>query len=147
LTAPSKEDQFRRVVYELQLMDGSVQVLQQRMQILSAALADLRLAQQSLNDLKNVDAKTPILIPVGGGTFVNAELGEIKKVIVGVGADVSVEMELDKAIADISSRLEEVEKAQAAVDQQLTQIVAQMQSHQEVANRLSAELQGEAKRV
>ena len=147
MTAPSKEDQFRRVVYELQLMDGSVQVLQQRMQILSAALADLRLAQQSLNDLKNVDAKTPILIPVGGGTFVNAELGEIKKVIVGVGADVSVEMELDKAIADISSRLEEVEKAQAAVDQQLTQIVAQMQSHQEVANRLSAELQGEAKRV
>jgi prefoldin alpha subunit len=147
LTAPSKEDQFRRVVYELQLMDGSVQVLQQRMQILSAALADLRLAQQSLNDLKNVDAETPILIPVGGGTFVNAELGEIKKVIVGVGADVSVEMELDKAIADISSRLEEVEKAQAAVDQQLTQIVAQMQSHQEVANRLSAELQGEAKRV
>jgi len=130
LTAPSKEDQFRRVVYELQLMDGSVQVLQQRMQILSAALADLRLAQQSLNDLKNVDAKTPILIPVGGGTFVNAELGEMKKVIVGVGADVSVEMELDKAIADISSRLEEVEKAQAAVDQQLTQIVAQMQSHQ-----------------
>ena len=77
----------------------------------------------------------------------NAELGEMKKVIVGVGADVSVEMELDKAIADISSRLEEVEKAQAAVDQQLTQIVAQMQSHQEVANRLSAELQGEAKRV
>ncbi len=147
MTAPSKEDQFRRVVYELQLMDGSVQVLQQRMQILSAAIADLRLAQQSLNDLKNVDAKTPILIPVGGGTFVNAELGEMKKVIVGVGADVSVEMELDKAIADISSRLEEVEKAQAAVDQQLTQIVAQMQSHQEVANRLSAELQGEAKRV
>jgi len=147
LTAPSKEDQFRRVVYELQLMDGSVQVLQQRMQILSAALADLRLAQQSLNDLKNVDAKTPILIPVGGGTFVNAELGEMKKVIVGVGADVSVEMELDKAIADISSRLEDVEKTQAAVDQQLTQIVAQMQSHQEVANRLSAELQGEAKRV
>jgi len=147
LTAPSKEDQFRRVVYELQLMDGSVQVLQQRMQILSAALADLRLAQQSLNDLKNVVAETPILVPVGGGTFVHAELGEMKKVVLGVGADVSVEMELDKAIADISSRLEEVEKAQAAVEQQLTQIVAQMQSHQEVANRLSAELQGEAKRV
>lgn len=147
MTAPRKEDQFRRVVYELQLMDGSVQLLQERMQILSAALADLRLAQQSLSDLKNVSAQTPILIPVGGGTFVNAELGEMKKVIVGVGADVSVEMELDKAISDVSSRLEEVEKAQAAVEQQLTQIVAQMQSHQEVANRLSAELQGEAKRV
>jgi prefoldin alpha subunit len=147
LTAPSKEDQFRRVVYELQLMDGSVQLLQDRMQILSAALADLRLAQQSLSDLKDVSPKTPILIPVGGGTFVNAELGEMNRVIVGVGADVSVEMELDKAISDISSRLEEVEKAEAAVEQQLTQIVAQMQSHREVANRLSAELQGEAKRV
>ena len=147
MTAPSKEDQFRRVIYELQLMDGSVQLLQDRMQILSAALADLRLAQQSLSDLKDVSAKTPILIPIGGGTFVNAELGEMKRVIVGVGADVSVEMELDKAISDISSRLEEVEKAEAAVEQQLTQIVAQMQSHREVANRLSAELQGEARRV
>jgi prefoldin subunit 5 len=64
-----------------------------------------------------------------------------------VGADVSIEMELHKALDDINKRLEEVEKTLASVEEQLGQVLAQMQSHQEAGNRLSAELQGEAARV
>jgi len=147
LASQSKENQLRRVLYELQLMEGTAQVLQQRIQLLTSAQAELHMSQQSLSDMKELKPDTPILVPVGGATFVHAKTGSLDKVIVGVGADVSVEMELSKALEDVNSRLEEVEKTLTSVEEQLGQVIAQMQSHQEVGNRLSAELQGEAASV
>jgi len=147
MASPGKEDQLRRILYELQLMEGTAQVLQQRLQILTQAQTELRVSQQSLNDLKDVKPDTPILVPVGGAAFVHAKTAPIEKVIVGVGADVSIEMEYPKAVEDINKRLEEVEKTLAAVEEQLGQVLAQIQSHQEAGNRLSAELQGEGRVV
>ncbi len=147
MAAPRREDQLRRILYELQLMEGTANVLQQRMQILTQAQAELRVSQQSLGDLKEVQPDTPILIPVGGAAFIHAKTAPLDKVIVGVGADVSVEMDYQKAVDDVKTRLEEVEKTLTSVDEQLGQVLAQMQSHQDAGNRLSAELQGEGKVV
>jgi prefoldin alpha subunit len=128
-------------------MEGTANVLQQRMQILTQAQAELRVSQQSLSDLKEVQPDTPILIPVGGAAFIHAKTAPLDKVIVGVGADISVEMDYPKAVDDVKTRLEEVEKTLTSVDEQLGQVLAQMQSHQDAGNRLSAELQGEGKVV
>ena len=147
MASPGKEDQLRRILYELQMMEGTAQVLQQRLQILSSAQAELRVSRQSLNEIKELKPDTPMLVPIGGAAFIHAKTGSIDKVIVGVGADVSIEMELPKALEDINKRLEEVEKTLASVEEQLGQVLAQMQSHQEVGNRLSAELQGGATNV
>ncbi|HEX9915431.1 MAG TPA: prefoldin subunit alpha [Candidatus Bathyarchaeia archaeon] len=136
-----QEKQLRRLVTEIRMMEGTVQVLEQRLQLLNASVAELRLAQGSLGELKNVEPQNPLLVPVGGGVFMNARLGDISKVIVGIGADVSVEMGYDKAVEDIVGRLQEMEKAQASVQEQLGQIYAQLETHQGMAERLSAEIQ------
>ena len=147
MAAPRREDQLRRILYELQLMEGTANVLQQRMQILTQAQTELRVSQQSLGDMKDLQPGTPILVPVGGAAFIHAKTAPLDKVIVGVGANVSIEMDYTKAVEDVNKRLEEVEKTLIAVEEQLGQVLAQMQSHQDAGNRLSAELQGEGKVV
>ena len=139
-TAPEKEEQLRRLIYELQLMQGSAEVLQQRMDLLQTALTDLRLAESSLKSLKELDEGIPILVPTGGNTFINAKMGDLRKVIVGVGADVSIEMDIDTALEDTSSRLADVEKASNSVQQQLEQLLNRIQVHRGGINRLSVEL-------
>lgn len=143
MTASGREDQIRRLAYELQLMQGTAEVLQQRFQVLQTALADLTVATESLTAIKESKEGEPILVPAGGGTYVNARLGDLSKVIVGIGADVSIEMSLVDAEENASGRLEEVEKASQSVQQQLEQILAQMQAHRDGINRLSASLRGE----
>lgn len=124
------------------MMENSVNVLQQRLQQVLAAVSELRLAQKSLEDLKDTEPGSNLLVPVGGGAFVDAKMGEINNVVLGVGAGVSVEMPYDTAVEDVSGRLAEMVKAQSSIDQQLRQILAQIESHQSVAERLSAEIQG-----
>jgi prefoldin alpha subunit len=123
------------------MMEGTVNTLQQRLQIVIASLSELRIAKNSLEDLKKIEPGNELLVPVGGAAFVNANLGEINKVVVGIGADVSVEMSLDDAVVDITDRLNDMDKAQKSIEQQLVQIMAQLEAHQSVAERLSTEIQ------
>jgi prefoldin alpha subunit len=141
LSQQEKEKQLRRLVTEMRMMEGSVDALNQRLQFLTASISELRLAQGSLRDLKDIKSGNPLLVPVGGGVFMDAQLGDISKVVVGIGADVSVEMDYDEAVEEIGERLQEVEQAQGAVQQQLGQILAQLESHQGMAERLSMEIQ------
>ena len=147
MASQTKEDQLRRILYELQLMEGTSQVLQQRLQVLTNASSELRLSQQSLTEMKDLKPNTPLLVPIGGGAFVHTQTADLSKVIIGIGANVSIEMDLLKALEDIKKRLEDVDKTMTAVEEQLGQVLAQMQNHQEVGNRLSTELQGEAASV
>ncbi len=144
---PEKMERLRRLVVELRLMEGSAEILQRRLEFLQAALSDLRIAENSLRELKGKEEGSPILVPIGGNTFIGAKLGNLSKVIVGIGADISVEMSIDEAVEDITSRISEIEKAGASVQQQLEQITAQIQSHRERINELSSQLQGERRGV
>lgn len=141
MSQQDKEKQLRRLVTEMRMMEGSVDALNQRLQFLTVSISELRLAQNSLRDLKDIKYGNPLLVPVGGGVFMDAQLGDISKVVVGIGAGVSVEMDYDKAVEDIGERLQEMEQAQGAVQQQLGQILAQLESHQGMAERLSMEIQ------
>ena len=142
MSTPSQEDQFRRLAYELQLMQGTAETLQQRLAVLQSAIADLTVAKESISNLMEVEEGAPILVPTGGGTFVNANLGDLSKILINIGADVSIDMSLDEAQEDIAGRLDEVQKASQAVQQQLGEILTQMQIRRDTLNRLSAGLGG-----
>ncbi len=147
MTVANREDQTRRLIYELQLMQGTADTLQQRLAILQNALADLRVAEESLKGLSETEEGSPILIPMGGGTLINAQLGDTSKVIINIGAEVSIDMPLEDAQKNVADRLENVEKTNTSVEQQLQQLLAQMEVHRDGINRLSAQIRGEAQGV
>ncbi|MBD3173511.1 prefoldin subunit alpha [Candidatus Bathyarchaeota archaeon] len=136
-----KENRFRKLISEMRMMEGTVNTLQQRLQMLMGSVSELRLAKQSLGDLKDIESDSNLLVPIGGSAFINASLGDIEKVVVGIGADVSLEMSYDDAVKEVTERLDEMENAKTSVEQQLNQIMAQLQSHQSMAERLSSEIQ------
>jgi len=144
MATPKREEQLRRLILEYQLMQGTAQLLQQRYELVQSTFSELQIAESSLRSLKETQSGVNILVPIGGNTFVNAKLGALNKVIVGIGASVSVDMDIDKAIENITERLKEVEKSFQAIQQQLEQITLQMQVHQEGINKLGKELKGEA---
>lgn len=136
-----KENQLRQLITEIRLMEGTVNTLQQRLQVVLASVSELRLAKQSLDDLKDIESGSNLLVPVGGAAFIKANLGDIEKVVVGIGADISLELAYNDAVKDVDERLQEMEKAKTSIEQQLGQIMAQLEVHQTTAERLSVEIQ------
>ncbi|MDQ1279132.1 MAG: prefoldin alpha subunit [Thermoproteota archaeon] len=138
------EEALRRLVLELQILEGTADTLQTRLNFVNAAITELQMANETIEGLKKEEVGAQILMPIGGGSYLKARLDDTKNLIVGIGADVSTERDVDSAQNDVGSRILEFDKARTAVQQQLNEVSIQMSRLQNQIRAMS-ERQSEGK--
>ena len=104
------EEELSRLVSEARMLEGVSDSLRDLIGRVQAYLAELRAAGLALENIAGREG-LEILVPIGAGSLVKASLKEADKVIVSLGADVSVEVDVDKAKEIIENRLAEAQKA------------------------------------
>ena len=120
------EEALRRLVLELQILEGTADTLQTRLNFVNAAITELQMANETIEGLKKEEVGALILMPIGGGSYVKARIDDTKNLIVGIGADVSTEKDANSAQEDVGTRILELEKARTAVQKQLNDVATQM---------------------
>lgn len=90
--------------------------------MMNAAVTDLTYANATLEGIENTKEGTEVLVPIGGSSYVKTKLAPPDKVIVGLGAGVSVEKTLPEAKEIVKQRIEELERTRISAQQQLGQI-------------------------
>jgi prefoldin alpha subunit len=130
--AASDDEEFQRRLVELRVYEGSARALQERLQIVNAALSEFAVASATLEGVKTQKTDEDALIPVGGGSYVRARLSDISKIVVGVGAGVAMEKPIDESITEIKSRLADLEKARTAIGEQLNQAMMKVEENRAV---------------
>ena len=130
---------------ELQMLEGTADAMQQRLSFVNAALRELTYTRMTLEGVEKEQSDASVLVPIGGGSFVRAKLETTDKIIVGMGAGVSIEKTIVESKEIVRSRLSEMEKSRVEMQQQLVQILNRIQ---EDRNRLNEMLtkQGEAEK-
>ena len=143
----SNEDQetYRRLAVELRILEGTADAMQSRLNLISAALAELNVARMTLEGVEKESPEAPLFVPIGGGSFVKAKLESSDKVIVGMGAGVSIEKTVAEAKTTVQNRIGEMEKTMTSLRQQLIQVVNRMQENRDKLEELAAKLSGAEK--
>ena len=138
----SREDQeaFRRMAVELRILEGTADAIQSRLNFIGAALTELNFAQMTLEGVEKETPETPLFVPIGGGSFVKAKLESSEKVIVGMGAGVSIEKTMAEAKTTLQTRIGEMQKTRVSLQQQLVQVVNRMQENRGKLEELTAKL-------
>jgi len=144
----SSEDQetFRRLVVELRILEGTAETLQARLNLVSAALTELSYARMTLEGVEKEQPDAPLFVPIGGGSYVKAKLESSDKVIVGMGAGVSIEKTMAEAKTTVQNRIGELEKTRVSLQQQLVQVVGRIQDDRAKLDDLTAKLSRVEKR-
>ena len=137
---PSDEEAFRRLLTELQLLEGTAEALQNRINLVSAASAELAFASATLEGLEKERRGSPLLVPIGGGSFIKAEVATTETMVVGMGAGVSVEKPRSEAKQIVRKRIEELEKSRSTLHQQLSQVLERIQAHRQQLDEISLRL-------
>lgn len=115
----------QQIALRAEELRGHLEMVSRQLEILSSHRDD---SDQALATLRGLQATAPgdeALFPVGGNTFVAAQLGENREVIVGVGADYAMPRPVDKAIA--------------ALEEELSRLQDEIASLTTTAGRLEAE--------
>lgn len=131
------EETLRRLLTELRLLEATVEALQNRVNLVNAAIAELSFASATIDGLEKETKGTPLLVPIGGGSFVKAEISTTETMVVGMGAGVSVEKPREEAKSTIEKRISELEKSRNTLEQQLNQVLERIRSNKQQLNEIS----------
>ena len=126
-----EEDVVRQLAAEIRILEGSISVLQSRFDIVRAAINEVTLAHNTLDGIKSLQNGESTLVPVGAGSYVRMQLADSKKLIMGIGAGVAVEKDVEASVTELKARLEELEKARTSIQQQLDQTATRYQQDRE----------------
>ncbi|MFQ6080238.1 MAG: prefoldin subunit alpha [Candidatus Bathyarchaeia archaeon] len=137
----SEEETLRRLAVELRILEGSANAIQSRINIVNAALAELRIAHTTLEGTEKEKEETSLFVPIGGGSYVKAKLESSETVTVGIGAGVAIERTIKEAKENLENRIANLEKTRTTLQQQLTQVIGKIRDgrarFQELSSKLS----------
>ena len=117
----------------------------QQISMLKITLRDLETALATITALIDEPAGKETLVPIGFGSFVNATLTSTDKVVIGIGAGVSVEKKTEDAKVFLEKRKEELTKyfeqmnnafAKLAEEMQKIEMTVQKQQQQQQQSRM-----------
>ncbi|MCF3653671.1 MAG: prefoldin subunit alpha [Aigarchaeota archaeon] len=107
----SLEQQLARAVSELQVLERALEELQGSVAALRAALSEHERALELLEELKARGSASSILVPIGGGNMIEAEVKSVEEVYVSLGAGVVMRQPIDQAIELMKRRMESLNSA------------------------------------
>ncbi len=132
---PSKdEERIRELIARIQVNQQRMDALQQQANLIQISLNDLDNALKALTTLEGKGEGLEMLVPIGADSYVHARLSDPDKVIIGLGAGVSVEKGIADSRGIIQGRRGELEKVlldtSGAMDQVASELVRLQQEAQ-----------------
>jgi len=141
--ASKNEEEIRKISVELRYLEQTAEALQSRLSMLNAVTQDLTYANMTLESLEKEKENSELLVPIGGTSYIRAKLDNPDKIIVGIGAGVSIEKTRQEAKDVIKKRLEDLEKARTSTQQQFAQVAEKINEDRERFEELAATVRGE----
>lgn len=132
-----RDETLDKLVYELQILRGFAESIQQRIGYVNAAVAELQLATSTLEGISSEESDDTLLMPIGGGSYIRAKLIDREKLVVGIGGDIAMEKTVAEAKEDFKTRILELEKARTSLQQQLEEASARMDGVQRELRKIT----------
>ena len=149
MSAPqvSEDDIVRQLAAEIRILEGSVNALQSRLEIVRAAISEVTLAHDTIDGLKKLQDGDSVLVPVGAGSYIRMSVADSKKLVMGIGAGVALEKDTGGSVEDLKNRLQDLEKARTAIQQQLEQTLARYQQDRDAIEEILRQRETGAKKT
>lgn len=104
------------------------EALQQQISMVSLSAQDCQRAITTIEELEKEKAGAQTMVPIGSGSFVYAKLDMIDKVVVNVGAGISIEKSVPEAKEILQRRKSELDKILEKMNTTLGQLAQGMQA-------------------
>ncbi|MDR0777867.1 MAG: prefoldin subunit alpha [Methanomassiliicoccaceae archaeon] len=133
------DDEFRQALAALDMYQAQLESLARQAQIFQVSLEESIRARETAKAFLNAKEGDELLIPIGAASFVTAKATGENRAIVGIGSRMSVEKDLNGAVAFLEENVREITEAL----KKSTEAISEMETN---ARNLSAAVQQEYQR-
>lgn len=102
------------------------ELLSQQLRFIESARAESLASIEALETLAAADGEISTLLSLGGGVSVRATVADTKKMLVGIGAGVTVEKSTEEAVSFLRDRITEMDASGKRLSESLGKLQSQM---------------------
>jgi prefoldin alpha subunit len=141
-SSPGGEEEVRRLLAAYQQYQAQADGIMRQLNLTQITAEGLERALVAADALGKAEVGQEILVPIGSGSFIHATLASKEKIVLNVGAGVSIEKTATEAKEILKVRKDEVlegsrklSEVLAKIDQEMQRIQAIMQQFEEGAGQ------------
>lgn len=129
------QQQLQDLAQRHQQYQYQAESIAQQMNMVQMTIKDVETALTTITALKVETPGKEMLVPIGFSSFVNATLTSTDKVVIGIGAGVSVEKKTDDAKAFLEKRKDELTKYYGKLNEAISKLAQEIQNIEKLAQR------------
>ncbi len=130
--APSEEE-VRRLLMVYQQYQAEAEAIVRQLGLFQLSVEGCEKALKAVEAMETAEEGQEMLVPIGQDSFIHAKLTTKDKVIVGVGAGVSIEKSAAEAKESLNKRKTQLSEASGKLNQTLSKIEQEMGKIQSIA--------------
>ena len=134
-----REEEIRRALAELQALRELAESMRSRINVVESFINELKAAGEAIKAIRDVGENATILVPVGGDSFIRAKVEDMSKVLVGVGAGVVLEKDVEDALNYLGERVAELEKISVDLRRRLAETLERIRESEDRIRRMAGE--------
>ncbi len=125
------------MVSQLRMIESYLTEIGNRESLSVRAAAEARASIEAVRSVTSSDMND-FLIPLGGGLSVQSSIARPKKLVVGIGAGITIEKDPEDAIAFVDERIKELEKGLQELGSQQNELTKQYEATKAAINSLAS---------
>lgn len=127
----ASEEELRRALGILDQYRAQLDSLQRQQELLTLSLEELMRARETMARYADAGEGSPILVPIGGNTFLFGQITDSERSIVGLGSDLLVEEKIPAALERLDGRIKTVQSAITGLAQRLADLDGRVRAQTE----------------
>ncbi len=143
-SSPGGEEELRQLLAAYQQYQAQAEAIARQIGLTQITAEGLDRAVAAVDALENAEEGQEMLVPIGSGSFIHGKLASKEKVVLNVGAGVSIEKTAAEARESLKARRAEVAEGSKRLNDVLSKIDQEMQKVQAQLARFEQQAEGSA---
>jgi len=133
----TNDEELQRYMIQMEQYKEQIGNLEMQINYIQSAVAEYNRAKITVENLEKLEKETDMIIPIGGGAFIDAKPTNSSKVLVDIGAGYITEKSYADAVEKIEQRIEMLEKTQQKIQSMMQQMEKEANEISEKAQQLA----------
>jgi len=112
-----ENDELSRLMVMIEQYKEQLNQIDMQMSYLQQAINEYNKSKITIQNIENKDKNIDMLLPIGGGSYIDAKAKDPSKILFDIGAGYVVEKETSDALKKINERIKELEENMDKIDQ------------------------------
>ncbi|MEM2873214.1 MAG: prefoldin subunit alpha [Nitrososphaerales archaeon] len=131
----SDQERIQSLAMELRMLEGYFGEINTRESLLARAIVESRAALEAIRSFPSNET-SDVLVPIGGGVFIEVSAKPPDKLLVSIGADVMIEETKDGAVSFLEERIKELENAISNLEGQKAELAKRIESNRAIISSI-----------